>query len=129
MHEAAARQTGSRDAAVRAASLALMAEGGDPWDHMRAAIAAFDETRAHLANQNARTEADRAVLDAMGEIDLGVLEAIRDKQSCAPPIFHPPCLAELARRGLKPVMIHTSQRASYPLRAAPLVGELVGAYR
>jgi hypothetical protein len=45
-------------------------------------------------------EAGQRVLDAMGEIELGVLEAIRDKQSCAPPIFHPPCLAELARRRL-----------------------------
>lgn len=46
----------------------------------------------------ARTEAEQRVLDAMAGIELGVLEAIRDKQSCAPVTFHPPCLAELARR-------------------------------
>jgi hypothetical protein len=45
-----------------------------------------------------RANHELAVLDAMGAIEIGVLEAIRDGWSCAPPIFHPPCLAELARR-------------------------------
>lgn len=45
--EAAARQTGARDPAVRAAALALLREG-DPWERMRAAIEAHDEARRGL---------------------------------------------------------------------------------
>lgn len=44
------------------------------------------------------SEAERAVLDAMACIELGVLEAIQSGYSCAPMIYHPACKAELARR-------------------------------
>jgi hypothetical protein len=60
------------------------------------------ELQLRADNPCEHDEAERRVLEAMGAIELGVLEAIRDKQSCAPPIFHPPCMAELARRGLEP---------------------------
>lgn len=44
------------------------------------------------------TDAEMRVLDAMGELDIEMLKAVRDGWSCAPTMFHPPCLAELARR-------------------------------
>jgi hypothetical protein len=50
------------------------------------------------AGRHIVSEVEKRVLDCMAEIEIEVLEYIRDKQSCAPPIFHPPCLAELARR-------------------------------
>jgi len=49
-----------------------------------------------------RSAADKAVLDAMGELDIEMLKAVRNGWSAAPAVFHPPCLAELARRELKP---------------------------
>ncbi len=48
------------------------------------------------------TPEERAVLDAMAALDIEVLKAIREGWSYAPLIFHPPCLAELARREAKP---------------------------
>jgi hypothetical protein len=60
-------------------------------------------TRLHaeLGQLRARIGLERAVLEAMAGIELGVLEAIRDGWSCAPLIFHPVCLAELALRTSK----------------------------
>jgi hypothetical protein len=44
------------------------------------------------------TAEDRAVLEAMAELDIGVLEYIEKGWSAAHPMWHPPALAELARR-------------------------------
>lgn len=42
--------------------------------------------------------ADQRVLDAMAALETEMLEYARKGWSAAPPAFHPPCLAELARR-------------------------------
>ena len=49
-----------------------------------------------------RTEAERAVLDAMTIVPLKLLEAVRDGDSCLDMALHPACRAELARREMKP---------------------------
>ena len=44
------------------------------------------------------TAADKAVLDAMAGLETVMLEYVRAGWSAAPPVFHPACRAELARR-------------------------------
>lgn len=47
------------------------------------------------------TDAEMAVLGAMGKLPLRCLESVRDGDSALHPMVHPPLLAELARREAK----------------------------
>lgn len=71
-----------------------------PWAREQDFYLPLGVVRAALAGNNLHvvTDAERRVLDAMGELDIEMLKAVRDGWSCAPTMFHPPCLAELARR-------------------------------
>ncbi len=83
---------GDIDARIRAA----MAEA-DEWGTVADFERSLAEQGLHIV-----TAGEKAVLDEMAGIEIEVLEHIRNGHSAAPLIFHPPCLAELARREAKP---------------------------